>query len=292
MFKAKESTLVDRVRAIQKRDKSNRECANCGEMGPIYICMDFLTFVCTECAGVHRELTHKVKSISMTKWSTHEVDELEALGGNIRDAQKYLGSYDPIAFPRPKCTSADSLRSFIRAKYLEKRWASSSVNVSNRNSSQEHVPSRVDLTATGPNINSGYVTRSNSSNHGEYTGMKDIEFRLKSAEDSLMLLIEEIQSKDPTRASLLTEALVERIRGRYVQPSLGVYKSVEPVELDILHNAGESPKLIHDVQSKKDPFQDIPVSNRSPSISSFQTSIVTPQATETSKRSDPFIDLL
>jgi hypothetical protein len=292
MFKAKESTLMDRVRVIQKSDRSNRECANCGELGPIYICMDFLTFVCTECAGVHRELTHKVKSISMTKWSVHEVEELESLGGNLRDAQKYLGFYDSIAFPRPKCTSPDSLRSFVRAKYLEKRWASPSANLSGRASPQASVSTGVDLLTTAAHINCEYVARSNTSNHGESPDTTGIELRLKSAEDSLMILIQEISLKDPTRASMLVDALVERIRGRYFQPSSREFNSIEPVEVEILHRGEVSPKLIHGSQNRKDPFLELPMNNVSPSISGNQKSIITPLTTATSMRSDPFIDLI
>jgi hypothetical protein len=125
MFKTKESNLVDRIRSIQRSDRSNKQCANCGEMGPVYICTDFLTFVCTECSGLHRELSHKVKSISMSNWSRDEVEALEVSGGNSRDAGKFLASYDSSLYPRPTSMDRERLKEFIRAKYIEKRWTGS-----------------------------------------------------------------------------------------------------------------------------------------------------------------------
>eukprot|EP00960_Hanusia_phi_P006018 173472-Hanusia_phi.AAC.2 len=38
------------------------------------ICMDYGTFVCTSCAGIHREFQHKTKTISMSNWTLEEVD--------------------------------------------------------------------------------------------------------------------------------------------------------------------------------------------------------------------------
>ncbi|CAL5389104.1 unnamed protein product [Camellia sinensis] len=49
--------------------------------GPQYVCTTFWTFVCTNCSGVHREFSHRVKSVSMAKFNTEEVNALQA-GGN------------------------------------------------------------------------------------------------------------------------------------------------------------------------------------------------------------------
>lgn len=126
MFKTKEVTLVDRLRSIQRSDKANKQCANCGELGPVYICSDFHTFVCTDCSGLHRELSHKVKSISMSNWTKEEVDALETSGGNAGDKAKYMSGYDPRVYPQPQGSNRDRLRDFLRAKYIERRWASAS----------------------------------------------------------------------------------------------------------------------------------------------------------------------
>ncbi|KAJ0709969.1 putative Arf GTPase activating protein [Helianthus annuus] len=59
----------------------NRRCINCNSLGPQYVCTSFWTFVCTTCSGIHREFTHRVKSVSMAKFTTQEVSALQG-GGN------------------------------------------------------------------------------------------------------------------------------------------------------------------------------------------------------------------
>lgn len=122
MFKVKEVSLVDRIRTIQRADKANKQCANCTEMGPVYICTDFHTFICTECSGLHRELSHKVKSISMSNWTRDEVDALGNSGCNTKDHELYLANFDGKAFPQPTSSNRSRLREYIRAKYIDRRW--------------------------------------------------------------------------------------------------------------------------------------------------------------------------
>lgn len=45
------------------------------------MCLTFGTFVCTNCAGILRSFEYKVKSISMTDFSSDEVALMSA-GGN------------------------------------------------------------------------------------------------------------------------------------------------------------------------------------------------------------------
>ncbi|KAJ0985305.1 hypothetical protein J5N97_003661 [Dioscorea zingiberensis] len=59
----------------------NRKCINCNSLGPQYVCTNFWTFVCIACSGIHREFTHRVKSVSMAKFTKQEVEALQN-GGN------------------------------------------------------------------------------------------------------------------------------------------------------------------------------------------------------------------
>ncbi len=122
MHKAKETNLANRIRTFQRSDKANKQCADCGELGPVYICTDFHTFVCTECSGLHRELSHKVKSITMSNWTLEEVEALEKSGGNVHDREFYMASHDPNVYPVPSTTNREKLREFIRMKYVDKKW--------------------------------------------------------------------------------------------------------------------------------------------------------------------------
>lgn len=46
----------------------------------MYVVMNFGVFVCSTCAGIHREMTHKVKGISMCTFSADEIDMLTKNG--------------------------------------------------------------------------------------------------------------------------------------------------------------------------------------------------------------------
>ncbi|CAL5387047.1 unnamed protein product [Camellia sinensis] len=59
--------------------------------GPQYVCTTFWTFVCTNCSGVHREFSHRVKSVSMAKFNTEEVNALQA-GGNEESVPAFPNS--------------------------------------------------------------------------------------------------------------------------------------------------------------------------------------------------------
>jgi hypothetical protein len=68
---------------------ANKRCINCNNLGPQYVCTNFWTFVCTNCSGAHREFTHRVKSISMAKFTAQEVTALQE-GGNE------VASFSPV----------------------------------------------------------------------------------------------------------------------------------------------------------------------------------------------------
>nr|XP_028962875.1 probable ADP-ribosylation factor GTPase-activating protein AGD14 isoform X3 [Malus domestica] len=71
--------------------------------GPQYVCTTFLTFVCTKCSGVHREFTHRVKSVSMAKFNAEEVSALQAGGNEVS-------------------TNLHGLRSFIKHVYVDRKY--------------------------------------------------------------------------------------------------------------------------------------------------------------------------
>jgi len=104
----------------------NKVCADCGEKLPQYVNLTHATFVCMVCSGVHREFSHRVKGISLSEFSTEEV-EIMRQGGNELDRATYLARYNSssdVHMPQPGDTS--QIRTFIRAKYEEKRWVASS----------------------------------------------------------------------------------------------------------------------------------------------------------------------
>eukprot|EP00897_Mesotaenium_endlicherianum_P010053 jgi/Mesen1/9076/ME000578S08316 len=95
--KKDEERLEKLLRGLSKLP-DNRKCINCGTVAPQNVCINFSTFVCIACSGVHREFTHRIKSVSMSKFTQEEVSALEQ-GGNE------FSERDP---PRPQ-ESAGSL---------------------------------------------------------------------------------------------------------------------------------------------------------------------------------------
>ncbi|XP_020245867.1 probable ADP-ribosylation factor GTPase-activating protein AGD14 isoform X2 [Asparagus officinalis] len=102
----------------------NRRCINCNSLGPQYVCTNFWTFVCVACSGIHREFTHRVKSVSMAKFTKQEVEALQR-GGNQRARELFLSDWDAQQMRLPANSNPDKIREFIKAVYVDKRYAGS-----------------------------------------------------------------------------------------------------------------------------------------------------------------------
>ncbi|KAG1365556.1 Arf GTPase activating protein [Cocos nucifera] len=109
------------VRGLMKLPP-NRRCINCNSLGPQYVCTNFWTFVCTTCSGIHREFTHRVKSVSMAKFTKEEVDALQK-GGNQHAREMFLKDWDMQQMRLPDSSNADRIREFIRNVYVNKKYA-------------------------------------------------------------------------------------------------------------------------------------------------------------------------
>lgn len=108
------------IRALSKLNE-NKKCINCNALVPQYVCTNFWTFVCLTCSGIHREFTHRVKSISMSKFSTAEVNALHS-GGNERAREIYLKNWDFQNNGLPDSNNVERLRTFIKQVYVERRY--------------------------------------------------------------------------------------------------------------------------------------------------------------------------
>ncbi|KAL9672189.1 hypothetical protein QQ045_028439 [Rhodiola kirilowii] len=119
--RVKEEERIEKlIRGLLKLPE-NKRCINCNSMGPQYVCTTFWTFVCTTCSGVHREFTHRVKSVSMAKFTADEVSALQA-GGNERARQIYLKAWDPQRHSLPEGSNLPKLREFIKHVYVDRKF--------------------------------------------------------------------------------------------------------------------------------------------------------------------------
>ncbi|KVI01269.1 Arf GTPase activating protein [Cynara cardunculus var. scolymus] len=100
----------------------NRRCINCNSLGPQYVCTSFWTFVCTTCSGIHREFTHRVKSVSMAKFTSQEVSALQG-GGNASAKEIYFKEWDAQRQSFPDSSNVERLRDFIKHVYVDRRYS-------------------------------------------------------------------------------------------------------------------------------------------------------------------------
>ena len=108
---------------VIRRQPENKRCADCQAVSVPYVNMTHGTFVCTRCAGLHREFGHSVKGISV---STFKPADIEAIRGNAVDQQTYLPYWNEAVYKKagPGQEETERAREFIRLKYEEKRWVS------------------------------------------------------------------------------------------------------------------------------------------------------------------------
>ncbi|XP_050903318.1 probable ADP-ribosylation factor GTPase-activating protein AGD14 isoform X2 [Lathyrus oleraceus] len=110
------------IRALLRLEP-NQRCINCNSLGPQYVCTNFWTFVCTACSGIHREFTHRVKSVSMAKFTSQEVTALQE-GGNQRARKVYFREWDAQHHSFPD----SELRDFIKHVYVDRRFTGDSTS--------------------------------------------------------------------------------------------------------------------------------------------------------------------
>ncbi|KAH9608615.1 hypothetical protein KSS87_000733 [Heliosperma pusillum] len=123
--KVKEDEKNERIIRALLKQPGNRKCINCNVLGPQYVCITFSTFVCTTCGGVHREFTHRVKSVSMAKFSAQEIASLQA-GGNERAREIFFKDWDSQNLKTPDSSNVDKLRTFIKHVFVDRRYTGES----------------------------------------------------------------------------------------------------------------------------------------------------------------------
>ncbi|XP_029471070.1 arf-GAP domain and FG repeat-containing protein 1 isoform X10 [Rhinatrema bivittatum] len=101
----------------------NRKCFDCDQRGPTYANMTVGSFVCTSCSGILRGLNppHRVKSISMTTFTQHEIEFLQKHGNEVCK-QIWLGLFDDRSSSIPDFRDPQKVKEFLQEKYEKKRW--------------------------------------------------------------------------------------------------------------------------------------------------------------------------
>jgi len=110
------------IREIQAQNAANKKCFDCEQRGPTYVNMTIGSFVCTKCSGMLRGINppHRIKSISMSSFTSDEVDMVRSRG-NAWCTAVWLGTYQKSAMPID-FKDDDKIKEFIIAKYEKKRY--------------------------------------------------------------------------------------------------------------------------------------------------------------------------
>ncbi|KAJ4479234.1 ArfGap-domain-containing protein [Lentinula aciculospora] len=119
---------------LSKRDDlKNKVCADCTNPNPQWASLSFATFICLQCAGIHRGFgvhVSFVRSISMDTWQDEQVKRMQ-LGGNgpFREFMKSYtpaeqGGYSDILSPYDTyhCWAATQYREKLDAMLAGKDW--------------------------------------------------------------------------------------------------------------------------------------------------------------------------
>ncbi|ELP92033.1 stromal membrane-associated protein, putative [Entamoeba invadens IP1] len=99
----------------------NKRCMDCQAIGPVYVVINFGTFVCQTCSGIHREFGHRVKSISMATFTPEEIAKVKRVG-NENATRIWLAKWTTAEFPIPESGNERRIREFMKLKYQDKRW--------------------------------------------------------------------------------------------------------------------------------------------------------------------------
>ncbi|KAH7677512.1 putative GTPase-activating protein [Dioscorea alata] len=146
----------------------NRNCINCNSLGPQYVCTNFWTFVCTICSGIHREFTHRVKSVSMSKFTLKEVEALQK-GGNQRSREIFLKDWDLQRMMLPDNSNTEKIREFIKHVYVDKKFAERMSTESLKNHEDHRRSRSYHSYSQSPVYDNQYDERRNGKKYGMLT---------------------------------------------------------------------------------------------------------------------------
>ncbi|KAI8081768.1 uncharacterized protein BX664DRAFT_341249 [Halteromyces radiatus] len=117
LIKKQEEQDMNKIKQLL-RLPDNKRCFDCAATSPFFVDMTIQTFICARCSGLVREVGHRVKSISTSKFSGPETTSLE-MGGNTMAKRIWLhGFHSELEW----IESDYDVRLFMRQKYYEQRW--------------------------------------------------------------------------------------------------------------------------------------------------------------------------
>ncbi|KAL9552815.1 hypothetical protein MBANPS3_003588 [Mucor bainieri] len=125
LAKKQEDNNQKKVRDLL-RLKENKKCFDCPTKAiihrftsPAFVNTTIQTFICARCSGLVREVGHRVKAVSASKFSGAELMALKK-GGNGIALKIWLSNYSTHDAPEPEADP--DVRAFMKQKYYECKW--------------------------------------------------------------------------------------------------------------------------------------------------------------------------
>jgi hypothetical protein len=108
------------------RIESNSICADCSDPCAVNVNVTHFTFVCANCAVVHRELGHVVKNMATDTFSQDEIDGLQS-ATNSHVNQVWLAKWALGEPTIDHATQRLARRHYLECKYRLQKWYVGSV---------------------------------------------------------------------------------------------------------------------------------------------------------------------
>ena len=90
--------------------------------------LNFGTFVCSNCAGIHREFNYKVKGLGVSNFTEKEISFLQENGNLVnylvtKNAKNiWLGIFDIKKNKLPDPKNSTEVKNHIKSKYMDKKY--------------------------------------------------------------------------------------------------------------------------------------------------------------------------
>jgi hypothetical protein len=96
----------------------NKKCADCGEHCAINVDVTHCTFLCNQCAGIHREFGDRIKSVSIAQFTKDEVAKLKATTNDWFNEVWMAKGRSQIDYH----ANDQKRRAFLVRKYQNREW--------------------------------------------------------------------------------------------------------------------------------------------------------------------------